>query len=280
MGKSLSGKSLEKGITQRKDGFYSARFISMSGKRREKHFKDYQEARKWLAKAKIEDEEECTGAPVPEKFRDITLDEWFEYWMKTFKNQLAPNTRRNYRDRYTFDIQPKIGKMKLCDLRPMHLQQIFNSMYSSYANGTIYQTYICIGPMLKSACRNGIIRDHPLDAVEMPAPKDKKEIHYLTVDEQELFEEEAGFTDKAHVFQLILQTGLRTGEVVGLTFDCLDFEKRIIRVEKQLEYRYSEGYWRAGPPKTKNSYRVIPMTSLAYDILKDEEIMRKFEKLY
>ena len=66
--------------------------------------------------------------------------------------------------------------------------------------------------------------------------------------------------------------------MVGLTFDCLDFEKRIIRVEKQLEYRYSEGYWRAGPPKTKNSYRVIPMTSLAYDILKDEEKRRAYRK--
>lgn len=79
MGKNLSGKNLEKGITQRKDGIYSARFISLSGKRREKHFKDYQDARKWLAKARFEDEEECTGAPGIEQFRDITVNEWFEY---------------------------------------------------------------------------------------------------------------------------------------------------------------------------------------------------------
>ncbi len=56
MGKNLSGKNLEKGMTQRKAGIYSVRFISLSGKRREKHFKDYQDARKWLAKARFEEE--------------------------------------------------------------------------------------------------------------------------------------------------------------------------------------------------------------------------------
>jgi hypothetical protein len=43
----------------------------------------------------------------------------------------------------------------------------------------------------------------------MPPSKDIKDIHYLTVEEQEIFEEEAGFTDKGHAFSLILQTGLR-----------------------------------------------------------------------
>ena len=151
-------------------------------------------------------------------------------------------------------------------------------MYQTYANGTMYQTYICVGSMFKSAQRNGVIRDHPLDAVEMPPPKDKTEIHYLTLDEQRIFEEEAGFTDKGHAFNLILQTGLRTGELVGLTFDCTDFDKRTITVEKQLEYRFSEGYWRAGPPKTRHSYRTVPLTGAAYDILKAEDERRAYRK--
>ena len=124
MGKNLSGKNLEKGITQRKDCIYSARFISLSGKRREKHFKDYQDARKWLAKARFEDEEECTGAPGIVQFRDITVDDWFEYWMSTFKSKLSPNTLRNYRDQYTRDVKPRIGRMRIRDVRPMHMQQM------------------------------------------------------------------------------------------------------------------------------------------------------------
>ncbi len=278
MGKSITGKKLDKGITQRKDGLYSARFLSLSGKRKEKHFKDYQEARKWLAKAKAGDEEEVTGAVAANEFDNYTVDEWYQYWMETFKSNLSPNTIRNYKDRYRTDIKPKIGRMKLRDIKPMHCQQIFNSMYKDYSNGTMYQTYICLGSMLRSAVKNGLINSHPFDAVVMPPPKAKGDIHFLTADEQKIFEEEAGFTEKGNAYKLILQTGLRIGELIGLTFDCVDFEKRTIRVEKQLEYRYDIGVWRAGPPKTSNSYRTIPMTQAAYDILSYEAGRRKYRK--
>ncbi len=168
--------------------------------------------------------------------------------------------------------------MKVRDIKPVHCQLIFNEMSEEYANGTIFQTYILLGSMLKSALKNGIIQYHQFDAIDMPSSKDKKDIHFLTIEEQRAFEEEASYTDKGKAYGLILQTGLRTSELIGLTFDCIDFDKRIITVDKQLEYRYTTGYWRAGPPKTKASYRTIPLTNKAYDILKSLEINRKYRK--
>ena len=55
---------------------------------------------------------------------------------------------------------------------------------------------------------------------------------------------------------------------IGLTWDAIDFEKRTLTVNKTLEFRHGKQYWRAGPPKTQHSYRTIPLTSRAYDILK------------
>ena len=275
MGKSLRGKILEEGISQRKDGKYTARFTSLSGKRIEKHFSQYPDAQKWLRKAKIDDQVEFNGAPAYDEFCDFTVDEWFRYWMETYKSKLSPNTQRNYRERYRFDVKPRIGSIKVKDVRPMHCQRLFNDLFEIYAHGTIYQTYIMLGSMLKSALKNGLIQNHPFDAVIMPGSKPQKEIHFLTVDEQRAFEEEAAFTDKAHSYGLVLQTGLRTSELIGLTFDWIDFEKRLIIVDKQLEYRYSEGYWRAGPPKTLSGYRTIPMTEKAYDILRAEQIHKR-----
>lgn len=58
--------------------------------------------------------------------------------------------------------------------------------------------------------------------------------------------------------------------------------KRTLTVSKSLEYRHSQGYWRAGPPKTQKSYRTIPLTDKAYSILKscyDEKDSRKNETL-
>ena len=271
MGKSLRGRILEEGISQRKDGKYTARFTSLNGKRIEKHFGEYPDAQKWLRKAKVDDQIEFNGAPAYDEFYDFTVDEWYQYWMITYKSRLSPNTQRNYKERYRFDVQPRIGHIKVRDLRPMHCQQIFNAMYQTYANGTVYQTYIMLGSMLKSAIKNGLIQNHPFDAVQMPGSKPQKEIHYLTVDEQRVFEEEAAFTDKANAYGLILQTGVRTSELIGLTFDCVDFNERTITINKQLEYRYTEGFWRASSPKTLSGYRTIPMTEKAYDILRAEQ---------
>lgn len=65
---------------------------------------------------------------------------------------------------------------------------------------------------------------------------------------------------------MILETGLRTGEMIGLTWDAVDFEKRTITINKTLEYRQKQEYWSAGPPKTQSSYRTIPLTDCAYNI--------------
>lgn len=57
--------------------------------------------------------------------------------------------------------------------------------------------------------------------------------------------------------------------MIGLTWDAIDWEKRTLTVNKTLEYRHKQGYWRAGPPKTQQSYRTIPLTDFAYDLLSE-----------
>lgn len=69
-------------------------------------------------------------------------------------------------------------------------------------------------------------------------------------------------------YALILETGLRTGEVIGLTWGAIDWKARTLTVNKTLESRHKQKVWRAGPPKTQQSYRTIPLTNHAYDILK------------
>ena len=55
---------------------------------------------------------------------------------------------------------------------------------------------------------------------------------------------------------------------IGLTWDAIDWKARTLTVNKTLEFRHKQKVWRAGPPKTQQSYRTIPLTSHAYDILK------------
>ncbi|MCM1104261.1 MAG: site-specific integrase [Clostridium sp.] len=264
MGKNLKGRECGKGICQRKDGKYSARYIAKDGSRREKHFDTLPEARSWLVDSQYEDKHSMVSAA------DVTVDRWFDYWMENLICGLAPNTRHNYRERYVQNIQPVIGSMIISDVKPMHCKVILNRMEADYAGSTIKQTYITMGTMLRAAVNNDIISKHPMDGVRYTKPvRSVSDIHFLTVDEQNKFLEVAKRSHNYRQYALLLETGLRTSEMIGLTWDSIDWKKRTLTISKTLEYRHQTHIWRAGPPKTSHSYRTIPLTDKAYQILKD-----------
>ena len=220
MGKNLKGKECGKGICQRKDGLYYARFVDKTGKRHEKYLPTLPEARNWIEESKYADAHEDVFVAT-----DTTVDQWFDFWIENIVGDLAPNTLRNYRERYVHNIQPVMGKM--------------------------------------------MIAKHPMDGVRFIKPvRATDDIKFLTRDEQRVFLETAKRSRNYNQYALILETGLRTGEMIGLTWDAIDFEKRTLTVNKTLEFRHGEQYWRAGPPKTQHSYRTIPLTDRAYEILK------------
>lgn len=264
MGKNLKGKECGKGICQRKDGWYYARYVDKAGKRHEKYFKTLPEAKNWVDDSKyIERHEDVFVAD------DTTVNEWFEFWIENIVGDLAPNTIRNYRERYKQNIQPVIGNMLINNVKPMHCKKVLIRMDEDYAGATIRQAYITMGTMFKAAKMNDIIAKHPMDGVRYTKPvRAVNDIKFLTRKDQVTFLETAKKSHNYNQYALILETGLRTGEMIGLTWDAVDFEKRTITINKTLEYRHKQGYWRAGPPKTQSSYRTIPLTDCAYNILK------------
>ena len=220
MGKNLKGKECGEGICQRKDGLYYARFVDKTGKRHEKYLPTLPEARNWIEESKYADAHEDVFVAT-----DTTVDQWFGFRIENIVGDLAPNTLRNYRERYVHNIQQVMGKM--------------------------------------------MIAKHPMDGVRFTKPvRATDDIKFLTRDEQHVFLETAKRSRNYNQYALILETGLRTGEMIGLTWDAIDFEKRTLTVNKTLEFRHGEQYWRAGPPKTQHSYRTIPLTDRAYEILK------------
>ena len=264
MGKDLKGKELGKGLGQRKDKYYYAKY-SYHGKKGQQSFHTLVEAKNWRQEQLyLCRHPELRTATSP----DMTVDAWFNRWLKDVVGNRAPNTLRNYRERYEHNVQPFIGSMLLRDVKPMDCQMILNAMESDYAGSTIRQTYMTMGTFFKSAKDNGFIDRHPMDGVRYTKPvRAVDDIHFLTVDEQKRFLEAAKSSHNYAQYALILETGLRTGEMIGLTWDAIDWEKRTLTVNKTLEFRYKQDEWRAGPPKTESSYRTIPLTDTAYDIL-------------
>ena len=179
-------------------------------------------------------------------------------------DSIRSNTIRNYKERFEHNIKDCIGSMLLFDVKPMHCQNVLNQMKDDYKTSTIYQTRIAMYCMFADAVENDVILKNPVTkSVKYNIGKEPKKVRALTIEEQKKFLEVAKNSSNYNQYAFLLQTGLRTGEMIGLTWDVIDWEKRTLTVNKTLEYRHKQGCWRAGPPKTQQSYRTIPLTAKA-----------------
>lgn len=243
--------------------------MDKSGKRRHKRFKKLQECRKWIADSAYIDEHSDISTPA-----EMLVDSWFEYWIDVKKKTVRYNTVRNYKERYQHNIQPIIGKMILSEVKPLHCQLIFNQMADEgYRTSTVYQTRIALFNMLEFARENDVICRNPCKRSvksDVGKPSQKKEA--LTKQRQKLFLEYAAGKSYENQYRFVLQTGLRTGELVGLKWEDIDFSKKTMRIQRSMEFRHSTGEWRVGEPKSKSGYRTVPLTAEAIAILKDQKI--------
>ena len=268
MGKDLKGKELGVGISQQSDKLYVARFTDKFGIRKTKRFKKLQECRQWIADASY-----ISKHSDIENASDILVDTWYEYWIGIKKKTVRPNTVRNYSERYERNIKGIIGKKLLSEVKPIHCQKIFSDMAEQgYKTTTIYQTRITLYNMLEFAKENDVILSNPCKkSVKSDIGKPSEKKVALTIDEQRKFLMAATGQSYENQYKFMLQTGLRTGELVGLKWDDIDFGKRTVTISRTMEYRYKVGEWRVGPPKSKSGYRTIPLTDEAIRILKDQK---------
>ncbi len=265
MGKDLKGKELGLGILQQADGLYVARFTDKRGRRRSKRFTKLQECRQWIADETYIDEHTDI-----ENASDMIVDAWFEYWISIKKKTVRDNTVRNYTERYERNIKKVIGTKLVSQVKPIHCQKIFTDMAEEgYKTGTLYQTRITLYNLLEFAKENDVIITNPCKRSvksNIGKPSEKKEA--LTIENQKKFLEGAKGHSYENQYRFALQTGLRTGELVGLKWDDIDLKKGLLKVQRSLEYRHSVGVWKEGPPKSKAGYRTIPLTDEAIRILK------------
>lgn len=266
MGKSLKGRELGVGISQRKDGTYMARFTDRGGKRRQKYFKKLQQCRNWLADAQYADEHGSINAA-----QDLTVDEWFQYWISEIKERtIGLSTLNGYRDRYKKNIKDVIGNMLIRDVKPMNCQNILNIMDNDkYSEGTMMRTKITMSAMFSAACENDIIPASPITrSVKCPKRK-KRDVRVLTCDEQDKFLAAARRSINYNHFLFILQTGVRSSELRGLQWRDVDFENRVIHVRRNVTYDSRSNKFILGELKTASSQRDIPMTETVYRLLID-----------
>lgn len=252
------GRGLPQGITQRSDGRYQARY-TYNGKRYTIYGTDLKEVRRKLRDAKYEMDHGIYTRP-----EKITVDSWYKTWLKEYRENVVRETtiignRKCYRH-----VGPEIGHMKLQAVRPEHIQRILNKMKrAGYSGGYIDNTRQTMNMMFHQAQMNGIIIINPVERSVLPKTEGRKENprrRALTEQEQKTFLECVSKRKPfyADIFYVGFSTGMRVGEINGLEWEDIDFERMEIHVNGTMIKVAGKNYYK-GPVKTGESRRTIPM---------------------
>ena len=238
MGKDLKGKELGKGISQRADGRYNARFTSKTGKRKTLYDFKLNELKRKLREAVYEDEHGLNG-----NGESITLNAWYVTWTELYKKKTVKMTTiyKNH-SYYNSRVKNSIGKMYLQDIKTYHVQKFLNDLIDSgLAHGTVSNIRFMLSDMLDKAVLSEYIRKNPCIGVEMPKEV-KKERRVLTKEEQEKFFTFASSYIHINVLKFAVTTGCRIGEVLGLKWEDCDFGTGIMfKISGENVYQRTAG---------------------------------------
>lgn len=245
----MAANELPKGITQRPDGRYMARF-QYKGEKFCLYDYDIDSLTERITDLKYEVRH---GLYVKEG--GVTVNGWFEIWINEYKmNVVKEATLFRYRSAYNKHIKDAIGSKKLKDVRAENIQKLYNSLKGTE---TVVIVATILSGMFTQAYKNQIISKNPIPLTTVPRSRDeKKERRVLTVAEQELLLKHCN-GNLRDMIEVSLSTGMRTGELRGLEWSDVDFENKIIHITGTLEE--IEGRAFKETPKTKTSRRDIPM---------------------
>ena len=171
----------------------------------------------------------------------------------------------------TFNIikESSIADIPIQKVEVYQLQDFMNKQ-KDYANSYIDKIYEMLGSVFKEAIKREIISKNPLLNVLKPkSTKQDKKIDSLTIEEQKAFVAELKTEQYKNIFLLALHSGMRIGEILALTPDNIDFNKKLIHITNTLT-KNKNGKVKIGEKtKTYESNRDIPITIILEPILKE-----------
>jgi integrase len=200
---------------------------------------------------------------------DMTFKEYLEKWLQEYcANNLSYKTNVTYKQIIDTYIVPRLGNIKLDKLKPLDLQSLYNYMQKDLelSGTTALRCHGVINIALKHAVQWQLLNKNVALSVQAPK-KSKSEIKVLTAEKTNALLERMHHLTLYLPVLLSVTTGMRRGEVLGLTWDNVNLSSGEITVEKQLQ-KVDETY-EFVTPKTARSRRKITMLKYTIPILKD-----------
>ena len=211
----------------------------------------------------------------------MPLEVWVKRWLEEYTFDKKYSTVKNYKTIFNSQILPRLGKFQLCELDRMRIQRFYNELYSprdgskGISAKTIRNVHGLLNKILGQAVMDNLIRMNPCSGAVLPR-KEKTIIKPLT-DEQlkDLLLAADDDPDYGNLIKLVALTGLRESEALGLTWDCVNFKRGTILIEKQLLKRpLKDGGICFSSPKNSRPRSIMP-APYVMEILEDQKKMQE-----
>jgi len=261
--KDRKGRNLRVGERQKSNGYYEYRYTDSKGNRKSICSKDLARLRE-KERIVIRDMEDGIQTDAG---NNMTLNAMFEIYMGTKRN-LKKSTKTNYRYMWKNYAEDSIGKRPLSSIKKSDVIKYYNGLLDhGFKANSLEIMHTLLHPTLTMAVDDGYIRLNPAAGVMKLIDKgEATERQALTLQQQEAFVAyTASSTIYSHwlpLFTVLLGTGCRIGEIIGLRWSDVDLKEGIIEVNHNLIYRVQDDgscEFHITTPKTEKGKRIIPM---------------------
>jgi len=240
-----------------------------TGKRKQKEvggFRTKQEAEEAAKRIQYELQTRTYVEPTKTTVESFLL----EYVDTVLKNEVAPNTYEQRRAYVVNHIAPRIGKITLTALSPMHVQKLYSELLELYSPGHVQNIGNLLTKALNQAVYWGLITRNPATQVKKPYKSRKNpSMKVWTVEEQKKFLEHVKSESTFYyiLFLLALTSGMRKGELIGLQWNDVDTRKGVVSVKRTAVWAQRNLYLK-DMPKTESSIRTIQLPEQTVKALK------------
>ncbi|HEX8289656.1 MAG TPA: tyrosine-type recombinase/integrase [Pyrinomonadaceae bacterium] len=189
-----------------------------------------------------------------------TLSEYLDTWLLTIaKPRLHPRTFGDYGDLMRLYIREPLGKIKLSDLKALHIQKVYAGMQErGLSPRRIRYAHAVLRSALQHAVKVNMLPRNEAQLVQLPK-QTRKEMDVLNQTEVGAFLDALQGERFATMFSFALATGCRPEEYLSLQWKDVDFEKGTAIIRRALITHRKGGGWHFSEPKTKQSRRTIPL---------------------
>jgi len=209
---------------------------------------------------------------------NITVDKYLYEWIETHKDNISIKTYASYKAEITNHLAPHFKKVKLDQLKPLHLQKYYTMKKKTHSPTTVNYHHRIIRTALNQAVKWGMLGNNPATKVTPPKKADKVTETITLAQAQEVLEYAKKNEHEMYIAIIIaFYTGMRRGEVLGLTWDKVDFKNQSIYVDQARQFVGNEIV--VSGVKTKKSKRTIAIFGELSKELQKEKIKQKKDRL-